>query len=461
MNSLWGYLTLSHLAPYRWWYASYLSRLTGLLHPWQRGSLLLTWGDEIAVALIALVFGIAPFVPNATTGVLLAACAGFWVLLSLCAPREQIGRLTPVHLLVVAFTGIAVLATGLSPVRSAAAVGLSKLLLYLLFFALVERVVRVRRWRSVLIAAYLHVALIVGIYGIRQWLFGAEALATWTDPESNLYTTTRVYSYLGNPNLLAGYILPAIPLGIGAMFAWRGWLPKLLATVMTSISTLCLVFTFSRGGWMGLVASLLVFALLLLYWLLPYLPRFWRVWAFPILLGGVGSVVLLAVLFVAPVRDRVMSIFVGGKDSSNNFRLNVWAAVQEMIRARPVLGIGPGNTAFNLRYPLYQRPGFTALSAYSIYLELLVEVGVIGFAVFSWLLFVVLQRGWVQLQRLREDHQREGFWLIAALSVIVGMLIHGTVDTIWYRPEVATLWWFMVAIVTSYGSGPSKLHPHP
>ena len=31
-----------------------------------------------------------------------------------------------------------------------------------------------------------------------------------------------------------------------------------------------------------------------------------------------------------------------------------------------------------------------------------------------------------------------------------GMLTHVLVDTVWYRPEISTLWWFMVALVASY-----------
>jgi len=56
----------------------------------------------------------------------------------------------------------------------------------------------------------------------------------------------------------------------------------------------------------------------------------------------------------ASARSRFQYL-AGRADSSNNFRINVWAAVVEMIRDRPILGIGPGNTAFNKIYPLYQR----------------------------------------------------------------------------------------------------------
>lgn len=403
--------------------------------------------DVLAAMLVSLVFGLTPFVSNTLVGVLLVACAGFWVLLTLSDDAE---RLTPIHLLILLYWAIATVATALSPVKMAAFIGWTKLTLYLLLFALCALILRSPRLRSWVITLYLHVALIVSIYGLRQWFFGAKALATWVDPESPLSKTTRVYSYLGNPNLLAGYLLPAVVLSLMAVFAWRGWVVKALALTMFIVNTACLILTFSRGGWIGLLVSIFALLVLLVYWWSVQLPPFWRTWSLPIILGGTGLLLLLAVLFVEPVRDRVFSMFAGREDSSNNFRINVWAGVIEMIRDRPILGIGPGNTAFNKIYPLYQRPRFTALSAYSILLEVAVETGFIGLACFAWLLLVTFNQGIIQVQRLRLRSSREGFWLIGAIATLLGMLAHGTVDTVWYRPEVNTLWWLMIALIASY-----------
>ena len=121
-----------------------------------------------------------------------------------------------------------------------------------------------------------------------------------------------------------------------------------------------------------------------------------------------------------------------------------------MIRKRPVLGIGPGNVAFNQIYPLFQRPNYTALSAYSIYLETLVETGVVGFASLMWLLALIFQQTWVQFHKLRQLQSQDVWWLVGAIASIIGMLMHGFVDTVWYRPEINTLWWLTVAIVASY-----------
>ncbi|HEY9301090.1 MAG TPA: IctB family putative bicarbonate transporter [Phormidium sp.] len=448
MNSDWQQITLSNLPLYQWRGASYLYKLVGCLAAWRRGSWLMQWGEALGALLVSLVFVLAPFVSNDLVGVLLLASGGFWLLLTLA--DEVGGGITPIHLLVLLYWGISAVATAMSPVKTAALVGLVKLTLYLLFFALMARVLRSPRLRSWAITVYLHIALIVSVYGLRQWIFGAAQLATWVDAESTLAKTTRVYSYLGNPNLLAAYLVPAIAFSLAAVFAWRGWICKALAVVMFVVNSLCLILTFSRGGWIGLVVMFFAFLVLLLYWFSVYLPPFWRTWSLPMLLGGLAGFVVLAVLFVEPVRDRVLSIFVGREDSSNNFRLNVWAAVTEMIADRPSLGIGPGNTAFNKVYPLYMRPRYTALSAYSVVLEVLVETGFIGLMCFIWLLLVTFNQGWQQLRRLREFGSQQAFWLIAAIATLLGMLAHGAFDTVLYRPEVNTLWWFMIALIASY-----------
>ncbi len=456
MNSVWQQFTLSNLHLYQWRGASYLYRLVGLLQSWRRDSLLMQWSEPIGALLVALVLALAPFVPNALIGVLLIAGAAFWVLLTLSDetvyPRGLPLKVTPIHLLVLLYWSIAVVATALSPVKMAAATGLVKLTLYLLLFALMARVLRTPRIRSGIITLFLHVSLIVSVYGVRQSFFGAKALATWVDPESPLSKSTRVYSYLGNPNLLASYLLPAIALSLVAVFAWRGWVPKALALTMVVVNSYCLFRTGSLGGWIGFGVLFVTLIILLWYWLIDYLPPFWRTWLLPIVFGSMVGLLLVAIQLDESIRLRVFRLFVGRGDSSNNFRMNVWASVVEMIRDRPVLGIGPGNNAFNKVYPQYMRPRFSALSAYSIFLEVAVETGFIGCACFLWLLVVTFNQGVQQVRRMRALANPDGFWLIGAIAAMTGILSHGFVDTVWYRPEINTLWWLMVAIIASYYS---------
>ena len=300
MDFFWQQLTLSSLPLKQYITSSYLYRLSvGLLSSWRQTSILLRWGDAIAVALLSIVYILAPFVSNALIGLLLVACVGFWLLLTASdEPTDNGAGITPIHLLIFLYWGIASVATALSPVKKAAFTGWTKLTLYLLLFALCARLLKSSRIRSFLITVYLHISLIVSVNGLRQWFFGAEALATWVDPESSLSKTTRIYSYLGNPNLLAGYILTAVVLSFVAIFAWRSLPKKALAITMFIVNSACLVLTFSRGGWIGLVVSFLVLSILMLYWWSIDMPPFWRTWSLPILLISLGTVSVLAVLFV-------------------------------------------------------------------------------------------------------------------------------------------------------------------
>lgn len=197
----------------------------------------------------------------------------------------------------------------------------------------------------------------------------------------------------------------------------------------------------------------LVFLLLLYYWFKDSLSPFWQKWLLPLVLGTLAAFVILAMIMVEPLRIRVMSIFAGREDSSNNFRMNVWASVIKMIKAYPIIGIGPGNEAFNKVYPLFMHPKYSALSAYSVLLEIMVETGVIGLSCFVWLLVVTFNQGVRQIGLLRQQRNLQGFWLIAAIATMAGMLAHGFVDTVWYRPQIASLWWLMVALIASHYSG--------
>ena len=465
--NLWQQVTLSALPLYRWRGSSYLHRLVGSLQAWRKRSVLMQWADPIGAALLSLVFGLTPFVSSDLAGLLLFACGCYWALLTLSDDRgfdsEQKAVLgsgfTPIHLMVSLYWGVATIAAAMSPVKKLAFIGWSKLTLYMLLFALAARVLKSPRLRSWLISLYLHVALLISVYGIHQQFSGAEALATWVDPESPNAQAVRVYSFLGNPNLLAGYLLPAIALSVAAIFAWRGWVPKLLAVTMTIVNFICLYYTSSRGGWIGLVGLLLTLLILLLYWWSAALPRFWRIWALPITLGTVAGLFILAVVLVPQLRYRVSSIFAGRGDSSNNFRLNVWTAVLQMIQDYPVLGIGPGDPPFKKIYPLYQRARFSALSAYSILLEVAVETGIIGLFSFLWLLLVTFNQGFVQLRRLRQLGDRDGFWLIGIVGALAAMLGHGLVDTVLYRPAVNTLWWLTIALIASFYTFESRPDP--
>ena len=451
MKSTWTNIVLTKLNFDLWLSSSYLYRLLNLVSTWRSGSWLLQWSEEIGAALLVLILVLAPFVSTSLIGVLLIAVALYWILTTV-SESQPLG-ITAIHVLVFLYWGVSAIATILSPVRAEAIDGLVKLTLYLMMFALASRIMRSPKLGNWSITGLLLSSLSVSVYGIRQQFFGVEQLATWNDPNSVLAKDTRVYSYLGNPNLLGSYLLPAIALSIVAVFVWRSWLQKTLAIVMVGANSACLFFTDSRGAWLAMLALASVLFLLLYWWWREFLPRFWRVWLLPLFFGSLGGLLLVAILGVESVRIRFFSIFAGREDSSNNFRQVVWDTVGTMIKDYPLTGIGPGNETFKAIYPRYMDSRYPALSAYSIYLEHIVEIGFLGFSCFIWLIIVTFNHAVTQINLLRQARNIQGLWLIAAIAAIVGLLVHGLVDTVWYRPQVNTLWWFMLAIVASQFGG--------
>jgi putative inorganic carbon (HCO3(-)) transporter len=246
---------------------------------------------------------------------------------------------------------------------------------------------------------------------------------------------------LENPNLLAGYLIPILPIALVALLRWRSWPQRLFAATALALGAIALFLSYSRGGWLGMLAALGALVLLLVLRQTRQWPPLWRR-LFPLLLLlGAVAVLVVAVTQVEPLRIRVLSLVAGREDSSNNFRINVWLAVIDMIQARPWLGIGPGNTAFNLIYPLYQQPKFNALSAYSVPLELLVEGGVPYLLAALGLLVASLRAGLAQLKG-------ESSWALpalAAVAAIAGLGMQGITDTIFFRPEVQLTGWFCLA----------------
>lgn len=417
---------------------------------WQQASTLV--GTGLLGSMLLVLVGLLPFLSNNQSGLICLAIALITILTTVL---PVVPRRPPIQLPLGCYWLIATAATIFSPVPRAALDGWIKLSLYLLVYLAFDRVFNLGKlpWRSLLLGTYLASALIVEAYGLRQAFLGAEELATWTDPTSPLAGVTRIYSFLGNPNLLAGYLLPTIPFGIVGIFIWRSWGWKLLAALVAIGGFYCVRETYSRGGLYGMYAEILVLVLILIYWY-GKLPQ----WTVPTFLGSTLTVMISSILLLPNQRERFFSTFLGRGDSSGNFRLNVWAAVAEMIKARPILGIGNGNRAFNQIYPLFQRPGFSALGTYSVPLEITVETGFLGLGCFIWLLVAVYRHG-IQVFR---PTQRQGLWVGAGLSVVTGMMVHGLVDTVWFRPQVQILWWLAIALITSFEtSGDLNLAPDP
>lgn len=354
-----------------------------------------------------------------------------------------------IDILVIGYACINIIAAASSHYLLESLRGLAKVMVYLASYFLFTAQLGVSSKRRILLVATLLTSgTIVTLYGLYQYKIGVPALATWEDPNIE-NPTTRIYSTLGNPNLLAGYLVPLAPLAASFVFGLsmsRKWLLAGLSLFVTGLICLAIIFTGSRGGYIGLSAGMVALAAGLgnFFW-----QRYPRQKIFLIaLLILLPLAVIFALHFMPGVEQRALSILAGREHSSNSFRMNVWSASLNMLKDNWWFGIGVGNEAFRLAYGLYMVSGFDALGTYCVPLEIAVETGLIGLTLFLLLTVAVLFRAhlyfWNDSQSLLQRSL-----IIGAAAALVGLLTHGLVDTIFYRPQVQFVFWLLMALIVA------------
>ena len=241
---------------------------------------------------------------------------------------------------------------------------------------------------------------------------------------------TRVYGTLKpyNPNLFGGYMLACIPALIT--------LPKRFGIPIALCASVALILTGCRGSYIGYFFQLLLLVAVLYKFLEPKFKKM-----FATIVAGVGAFIFCFMMSVSALRARIISIFAMRSDSSNSFRFNVYNSCIDMFKDNWLLGIGVGNQNFREIYGLYMKTGFDALSAYNIYLEIAVESGIFAFLAFLGFVVLIIKYALNNLKNV---------YVLAALVSIVGILLHGFVDTVFFRPQIQFTFWVMVATIRGF-----------
>jgi putative inorganic carbon (HCO3(-)) transporter len=420
-------------------------------------SLVAKYIDQLIMAnLIALLIAIT-FAPTIVHG-LLVASGLLLTVFKWFFTREGGHNFTLFDIPVAVYIAVALISVAFSSYFMPSLKGLAKLMTYFASYVVFANIFKGSSKKLYLL---LIVIAITGgleaIYGILQRFQGVEALATWQDPEAIMAERkmTRVYGSLVpfNPNLLAGYLLPVAPVVLGmGLIAWlkKKWYWALPFFAFSLASLVCIVFTGSRGAYIGLVlmVGFIYLAAGHIFWHEFKNHRYQRLfkfaWITAGLLGILGVIFMLASM--PALQDRIMSIFTIRGNSSNSFRMNVYLSCWEMFKDNWLIGIGPGNSTFRLVYGFYMETGFDALGAYSVPLEIAVEMGIIGLLASGWLLLVIFSNG-VKAYNASESLEVKLLimTLFAAFIAIGGQAIF---DTIWYRPQVHIIFWLLVAALS-------------
>ena len=271
---------------------------------------------------------------------------------------------------------------------------------------------------------------LVALYGVAQYVFGWNTTNAWIDEEMFEDSTMRVYSTLGNPNVLGEYLLLVLP--VAAVFMLKPkWsdLSKYAYGAAFLVLALCLILTQSRGCWLGFIVSVIIFVTF-------YEGKLW----------GLIPLVLLILPFVIPqtIVERVMSIG-NMEDTSTSYRVFIWLGTLGMMRYYWLGGIGMGEAAFAKVYPFFSYNAIIAPHSHNTFLQLLVEAGISGLGMFLVMQGVFLKQMSV-VYRADDKKSLDSMTALAIASGVVGFLVQSMFDYTFYNYRVMAVFFMLLAI---------------
>ncbi len=298
--------------------------------------------------------------------------------------------------------------------------------------------------------------LLVSIIGIGQYLgLGFE----WI-PSAGLPSGGFLFR-----NLAAAYLVGNIPFGLLAVLLDPSRLRKILWSIATTSMVLFLVYTRTRGAWIGLGGAILL-ACVYLGFNRPLREnlagRFGLQLRSRALFLGVSVTLIVLIggaLLPARTSKRVYQRFDERKSSpavaaasllapgSDRGRLTMWKHTIEIIADHPLAGVGLDNWEFV--YPRYDRGDkITGASEpvrpHNDVLWIGSELGLIGLALYLWLLFTAFRNVHRLLQRGSEEAQTT---VLACGVALVALLGHSCFSFLRERPAPSVLFWLSLGII--------------
>ena len=412
-------------------------------------SLFLQHIDTLILLLICAVFVTSTFMSSDSIGFLALITLFLTVLKILVVPGQRL-RANRFETWLVAYFMIVIISLAGSTLFMYSLKGFFKTLTYLGFYFSVAQYLKYNREKIPFLTSV--IAISVGIEGIAAFMQNfarPEAISTWQDTSSlnPEQIMTRVYGTLKpyNPNLLGGYFVAGLPaiFGMSAYCLTKktyNW--ALIWLLLALVTTGALVSTGCRGSYLALIVMFGLMFLISAKFLWNTYKKIYLA-----IVGGVVALGTLGVLASTSLRARVLSIFAMRSDSSNSFRFNVYQSSLQMLKDNFLLGIGVGNQNFREIYGLYMKTGFDALSTYNIYLEIAVESGIFALITFAGFLIDALYSAVRTI--LKTENIKIAILLSIPLVSIAGMMTHGLVDTVFFRPQIQFIFWTMIAVITA------------
>ena len=296
--------------------------------------------------------------------------------------------------------------------------------------------------------------LVLALHGIYQYIAAVPIPDSWvTKTEAGV--RTRVFSLTGSPNIFGSLLLMAAPTAAAGIYYFKnGWM-KFLSLCATGVICLSILFTFSRGSWVGLIVAIVLFSL--------FMDKR--------LIGLMGIAMAGVVALVPSITSRLTYLMTPEYKVASEVggRALRWETGRALLHENhPWLGFGLGRfggaVAMNNQV-LDKTDEFEYFYMDNYYLKTLVEMGYLGiiFYIVALIAFAVMALRAIhacnegRAYGLADDAltRNDGNLKCLAAGLFAGMagvLVHCYFENIFEEPYMMAYFWGLAACLQRLGA---------
>jgi len=321
------------------------------------------------------------------------------------------------------------------------------LLSYFLIYFLVINNLRNKKSFYFCFKIFLIIASIVSIYLLIQYY----------ELDPFLYDITRLTSTLGNRSYVANYLALVFPINFALFLIVKKRKKKIFYETVLIINYTGIIICHTRAIWAALFFSFLFSVFLIFKFKIIKILKENKKWL--ILLFSLFLIITIIYSVDNPLNrssisatERAASAF-DIQDNSLRTRFLIWQSTLNMIKNKPLFGLGVGSFPLNYLYyqadflsqkPDYLKYNTKAAEAHNEYLQTWSEMGIIGLLFFLLFIYLFYHHSIKIIKELEKN--KEKIILIGLISGITITLFHSIFNFPFHIPAVSAAFWFIVGL---------------